>query len=67
MLRHGSATDLQIYDARQRRETFQHEQNRFRETDRLPMAGEPRRPEIPRLKRTCQVLPYGNSFVRVCR
>ncbi|MCC2688137.1 MAG: hypothetical protein K0S21_940 [Rhizobiaceae bacterium] len=67
VLRYGTSLDLQILDTRQRRRDFQDEQSRFREADRVPLVGQPRRPKVPRLQRNCQLQPFGSTFLRSCR
>ena len=66
VLRHGSSSDLQLFDVRQRRDAYQQDQARFREVDRL-RAAEPRHPKVPRLPRNCLPPPFGGDVLKSCR
>lgn len=60
-----SAGDLQALENRLQRQQFQQQQQQFRQEDR--QIAPPQRPEVPAMRRNCQVQVYGNTYVTSCR
>jgi hypothetical protein len=67
LLREGRDHELQILENRERRRSYQELQQIFREQDRQIDGSRQPRPEIPRLRKSCQVQVFGSTFLRTCR
>ena len=65
LAREGRLNDLQILQSRQDRLNFQYQQRQFREQDRQVVV--PQRLDVPVMKPTCRIQPFGNIFRTVCR
>lgn len=57
--------ELQILQSRQDRLNYQFQQRQFREQDRQQVV--PLRPDVPVMRPSCQIQPFGNIFRTVCR
>ncbi|WP_146203898.1 hypothetical protein [Aminobacter sp. AP02] len=65
LAREGRLNELQILQSRQDRLNYQFQQQQYREQDRQAVV--PMRPEVPVMKPSCQIQPFGNIFRTVCR